>query len=318
LAYAHAHGIIHRDIKPANLLLDSSGVLWVSDFGLVKTQDPALTDTGDLVGTLRYMAPERFRGECTSLADVYALGLTLYELLVLRPAFDGKDRLHLVEQIGRQEAARLRVLDSRIPRDLETILMKAIEKDPKRRYPAADDLAEDLRRYLADEPINARRINPVERLVRWGRRNPLVAGLSAAVVLITAIGFAGVFQQWKVAQANAHNAQDHAALAERKEQEANRERDEAQRQRDEIRTLNQKLWSTLYVADMNLAQHAWEAGGPERVRRLLERHRPKPGETDLRGFEWRYLYRLSHAELLTLKPGNHGVAFSPDGKQYRL
>jgi serine/threonine protein kinase len=118
LAYAHAHGIIHRDIKPANLLLDSSGVLWVSDFGLVKTQDPALTDTGDLVGTLRYMAPERFRGECDALADVYALGLTLYELLVLRPAFDGKDRLHLVEQIGRQEPARLRLLDPRIPRDL--------------------------------------------------------------------------------------------------------------------------------------------------------------------------------------------------------
>jgi serine/threonine protein kinase len=144
LAYAHAHGIIHRDIKPANLLLDTSGVLWVSDFGLVKTQDPALTDTGDLVGTLRYMAPERFRGECDALADVYALGLTLYELLALRPAFDGKDRLHLVEQIGRQEPARLRVLDPRIPRDLETILMKAIEKDPKRRYASADAMAEDL------------------------------------------------------------------------------------------------------------------------------------------------------------------------------
>jgi serine/threonine protein kinase len=167
LAYAHAHGIIHRDIKPANLLLDTSGVLWVSDFGLVKTQDPALTDTGDFVGTLRYMAPERFRGECDSLADVYALGLTLYELLVLRPAFDGKDRLHLLEQIGRQEPARLRVLDPRIPRDLETIITKAIEKDPRRRYPSADNLAEDLRRYLADEPIRARRISPLERLRRW-------------------------------------------------------------------------------------------------------------------------------------------------------
>jgi serine/threonine protein kinase len=166
LAYAHAHGIIHRDIKPANLLLDTSGVLWVSDFGLVKTQDPALTDTGDLVGTLRYMAPERFRGECDAVADVYALGLTLYELLVLRPAFDGKDRLHLVEQIGRQEPARLRALDPRVPRDLETILMKAIEKDPKRRYPSADDLAE-----LPVCP-SARTANAWQRVRRYGMHRP--------------------------------------------------------------------------------------------------------------------------------------------------
>ena len=99
-----------------------------------------------LVGTLRYMAPERFRGECDTRADIYALGLTLYELLVLRPAFDGKDRLHLVEQIGRQEPARPRALDPRIPRDLETILMKAIEKEPRRRYASADALAADVTR----------------------------------------------------------------------------------------------------------------------------------------------------------------------------
>jgi WD40 repeat protein/serine/threonine protein kinase len=326
LAYAHAHGIIHRDIKPANLLLDTSGVLWVSDFGLVKTQDQALTDTGDLVGTLRYMAPERFRGECEALADVYALGLTLYELLVLRPAFDGKDRLHLVEQIGRQEPARLRVLDPRIPRDLETILMKAIEKDPRRRYASAEDMAEDLRRYLADEPIKARRIGPLERLGRWGRRNPLVAGLSAAVVLITALGFAGVFGQMQVAQANEHKAKEHAAEAEEQKQEANQQRDEAQRQRDEVRALNEKLQAkeaqlqrTLYAAHMNLAQQAWEEGRISRVLELLDQHRPKPGENDLRGFEWRYIYRLCHSDLLTLKghtfEGITSVSYSPDGKR---
>ena len=168
LAYAHARGIIHRDIKPANLLLDTAGVRL--GHRLRPGQDrrtPALTDTGDLVGTLRYMAPERFRGECDARADVYALGLTLYELLVLRPAFDGTDRLQLIEQIGRQEPARLRTLDPRIPRDLETIVMKAIEKDPRRRYPSAEALAGDLRRFLADEPIQARRIGPLERLGRW-------------------------------------------------------------------------------------------------------------------------------------------------------
>src|SRR5205809_2748277 len=133
------------------------------------------------------MAPERFQGVCDARADVYALGLTLYELLLLRPVFDAPDRLRLMDQIGHQEPTRPRVLDPRIPRDLETILMKAIEKDPKRRYASANDLAEDLRRYLADEPIKARRIGPLERLGRWGRRNPLVAGLSAAVVLVAAL-----------------------------------------------------------------------------------------------------------------------------------
>src|SRR5204862_403610 len=126
LAYAHARGIIHRDIKPANLLLDTTGVVWVSDFGLAKTQDSALTDTGDLVGTLRYMAPERFRGECDTRADIYALGLTLYELLVLKPAFESTDRLSLINQIGHQELVRPRAIDSRIPRDLETIIMQAL------------------------------------------------------------------------------------------------------------------------------------------------------------------------------------------------
>jgi WD40 repeat protein/serine/threonine protein kinase len=305
LAYAHGRGIVHRDIKPANLLLDTTGVLWVSDFGLVKTQDSALTDTGDLIGTVRYMAPERFRGECDARADVYALGLTLYELLVLRPAFDGQDRMHLIDQIGHQEPARPRTLDPRIPRDLETILMKAIEKDPRRRYPSAEALAGDLRRFLADEPIQARRIGPLERLGRWGRRNPVVAGLIAAVVLVTALGFAGVFGQMQVAN--------------EQRDEAQQQRDLAQRQRDEVRALNDRLQRTLYAAHISLAQRAWEDGASPRVLDLLEQHRPKAGEPDLRGFEWNYLQRLCQGDqFLTLKH-NFGffgsVAFSPDGKR---
>jgi WD40 repeat protein len=324
LAYAHGRGIIHRDIKPANLLLDTTGVLWISDFGLVKTQDPALTDTGDLIGTVRYMAPERFRGECDVRADVYALGLTLYELLVLRPAFNGQDRLHLVEQIGRQEPARLRKLDPRIPRDLETIIMKAIEKVPDRRYASAEALAGDLRRFLADEPIRARRIGPLERLGRWGRRNPLVAGLSAAVLVVAALGFAGVFGQMQVARANENEAREHAVRAEQKEQEANKERDEVkalnaklQATLDELQRTQDQLRRTLYAAHMNLAQHAWDAGGFERVRSLLEQQRPKKGESDLREFEWYYLSRLCHSDLLTLKHTEdvQSVTYSPDGKR---
>jgi WD40 repeat protein/serine/threonine protein kinase len=308
LAYAHGRGIVHRDIKPSNLLLDTAGLAWVSDFGLAKTQEHALTETGDLVGTIRYMAPERFQGVCDARADVYALGLTLYELLLLRPAFDAPDRLRLIDQIGHQEPARLRVVDPRIPRDLETILMKAIEKEPRRRYPSAEALAGDLRRFLADEPILARRIGPVERLGRWGRRNPLVAGLSAAVILVTAVGFAGVFGQMQLAVAHELEAQENAKQAQKNEQEANQKR-------DEVQALNEKLQRTLYASDMNLAQHAWETGSIGYARELLERHRPKPGETDLRNFEWNYLDRLCHAEIFTLNGGGMSVAYSPDGKR---
>jgi serine/threonine protein kinase len=327
LAYAHGRGIVHRDIKPSNLLLDTHGTLWITDFGLAKASDSAdLTDTGDLVGTVRYMAPERFRGECDTRADVYALGLTLYELLVLRPAFDSQDRLHLVDQIGRQEPTRPRVLDARIPRDLETIIMKAIEKDPRRRYASAAALAEDLRRFLADEPIQARRIGPLERLGRWGRRNPLVAGLSAAIVLVAALGLVGVLGQWQVAVANEHEANANAVQANQQRDEAQRQEAEAQRQRDEARALAEKLQAALeqlrrttYTAHMNLAKYAWDEAAVSRALELLEQHRPKPGELDLRGFEWHYLHRLCHTDLpLSLKGHTtsvHSVAFSPDGKR---
>ena len=150
LSYAHARGIVHRDINPSNLLLDTEGVVWITDFGLAKASDDRLTQTGDILGTVRYMAPERFRGEGDGRADVYALGLTLYELLLLRPAFDVPDRLKLIEQIKVEDPPRPRALDSRIPRDLETIVLKAIHKDAQDRYPSADALGEDLRRFLAD------------------------------------------------------------------------------------------------------------------------------------------------------------------------
>src|SRR5262249_23627229 len=140
LAYAHDRGVIHRDIKPSNLLLDAAGVVWVTDFGLAKTDEEGLTCTGDILGTIRYMPPERFRGACDARADIYSLGLTLYELLVLRPAFESPDRLKLIEQVRHQEPARPQSLDPRIPRDLETIVLKAMDKDPRGRYATAGAL----------------------------------------------------------------------------------------------------------------------------------------------------------------------------------
>ncbi len=193
LAHAHARGIIHRDIKPSNLLLDTAGVVWITDFGLAKMQDVALTTTGEVVGTVRYMPPERLKGEGDERGDVYALGLTLYELLVLRPPFAACDRLELIDRIRNEEPARPRTSDRRIPRDLETIILKAIHKEPKRRYQTAEAMADDLRRFLADEPIAARRTSEWDRLRLWSRRQPALAALLLVLALVAAGATATAF-----------------------------------------------------------------------------------------------------------------------------
>jgi serine/threonine protein kinase/predicted Zn-dependent protease len=185
LAHAHAQGVLHRDIKPGNLLLDPQGTVWVADFGLAKLADEEdLTRAGDIVGTLRYMAPERFEGRCDARADIYALGLTLYELLTLRPAFDEKAREKLIAQVMQGVPLRPSQVCREVPRDLETIVLKALAREPEARYSSAAELAEDLQRFLEDRPIHARRAGPGERLWRWSRRNPILAGLTAAFALV--------------------------------------------------------------------------------------------------------------------------------------
>ena len=178
--------MLHRDIKPSNLLLDAVGNVWVTDFGLAKFEEgDDLSQSHDLVGTLRYMAPERFRGVSDRRCDIYALGATLYELLTLRPAFESADRLRLIDQIVHEPPAPLRQLDRRIPRDLETIVLKALAKDPKDRFATADELAAELRRFLENRPIRSRPISASERLWRWCKRNPAVAALTALAAALT-------------------------------------------------------------------------------------------------------------------------------------
>jgi serine/threonine protein kinase/predicted Zn-dependent protease len=193
LAHAHAHGVLHRDVKPSNLLLDPQGTLWIADFGLAKLADEDdLTAAGDILGTLRYMAPERFAGQCDARADIYALGLTLYELATLRPAFDESGREKLIAQVTQGEPLRPSQLNRAIPRDLETIILKAIAREPAARYQSAAELAEDLQRFAEDRPILARRESVSERLGRWARRNPVLACLTAltAILLVAATGSA--------------------------------------------------------------------------------------------------------------------------------
>ena len=172
-------------------MLDNHGNVWVADFGLAKTTEADdLTHTGDILGTIRYMAPERFSGHCDARSDVYSLGLTLYELVALRPAYEATDRHTLIDRVLHEEPERLKKLAPGVPRDLETIVAKATARDPAGRYATAAALAEDLRRYVEDRPIRARRVSAAERLARWCRRNKVLAasiGVSAAALVAVAV-----------------------------------------------------------------------------------------------------------------------------------
>lgn len=185
LAYAHAAGILHRDIKPSNLLLDSLGDVWITDFGLAKAEGAdGLTQEGDFVGTLRYMSPERLEGWSDQRSDVYGLGATLYELLALRPFCAATGTAKLIDEIAHGQPPPPRKFDKAIPVDLETIVLKATARDPAARYPSAEEMANDLRRFLSDRSILARRSTLREQLIRWCRRNPLVAALSAVLLFL--------------------------------------------------------------------------------------------------------------------------------------
>jgi tetratricopeptide (TPR) repeat protein len=210
LEHAHQVGIVHRDIKPANLLVDGRGNLWVTDFGLAHCQSQAgLTITGDLVGTLRYMSPEQALAQRVVIdhrTDVYSLGVTLYELLTLRQAFEGKDRQELLRQIAFEEPPRPRRVSRSVPRELETVVLKAMEKNPADRYATAQELADDLERWLKDEPIRAQRPTVVQRLRRWSRRHrPVVAGLAAGLFLAVTVTVATI--GWAVRDRAAREAE---------------------------------------------------------------------------------------------------------------
>lgn len=193
LDYAHEQGVLHRDIKPSNILVDAHGTAWVTDFGLAKVvEQEGLTESGDVVGTLRYMAPEALQGRTDARTDLRGLGLILYELIALRPAFDDADPSQLIQRISEGELTRLRQINPNVPRDLETIVMKSVDRDPADRYQTASELAEELGRFLTGEPIQARRIGPAARLWRWSKRKPLVAGLGGALALVLlAVAVAG-------------------------------------------------------------------------------------------------------------------------------
>jgi serine/threonine protein kinase len=191
LEHAHQGGIVHRDVKPGNLLLDLRGQLWITDFGLAQvTGDTGLTITGEMLGTLRYSSPEQVlahRGFVDHRSDVYSLGATLYELLTLRPPFDGRDRNTLIRQIGDEDPPAPRSVEPSIPVELETIALQALRKEPADRYLTAQEMADDLERFLDGRPILARPPTASERLRTWSRQHPALVGSGVvALLLLTA------------------------------------------------------------------------------------------------------------------------------------
>ena len=329
--HAHQRGILHRDMKPGNILIDSHHQPHVTDFGLARkvAGDSGLTHTGAIIGTPSYMAPEQARGEktLTTAIDIYGLGAVLYELLTGRPPFKGENPLATLRLLQEREAARPRTLKVSIDRDLETICLKCLEKDPTRRYGSAEALAEDLERWRAGEPIQARRTGGTERVVKWVRRNPAAAALAlvSLVALLSLVGIAVAHSyNTELGVANGKLEDTNVKLetaAEKLKTTLNAvqiQKTEAERQRSRARQEEAKARRYLYVSRMTLAQRAEREDQPARVIELLRSLIPDGAdEEDLRGWEWHHLWRKYHGEESRLR-GHTGVvtavAFSSDDK----
>jgi WD40 repeat protein len=311
---AHREGVVHRDLKPSNVLLTAAGVPKISDFGLAQLDAAgAVTRTGEVLGTPQYMAPEqadKALGPVGSAADIYALGAILYELLTGRPPFDGPTALEIVRQLLAEDVLPPRRLQPGVPRDLETICLKCVQKEPSRRYGSAAELAEDLRRFLAHEAIRARPVGLLARLGRWARRRPALAALTFALTLSLAAGLIGMGALWLIAEGHRQDAEDNFEVAQRErgQAEAARHQEAEQRRRAE---------ASLYFSRLAQARLEWRLNNAAAARHLLAQCVPGAGEADPRGWEWHYLSSLTRAELLTI-PNAHattnGLAFSPDGK----
>lgn len=288
LEHAHQHGIVHRDIKPANLLVTTDGVIRVTDFGVARIVDEqTLSMSNELVGTLRYMAPEQAIGvgAVDHRADVYSLGATLFELLTLQPIFTTEDRLQLLHQIANIEPVLPKNVDRRVPTDLQTIALKAMRKDPANRYPSALELQQDLQRFLEHRPIHA--VPPVllDHLRKTVLRYPWMSGLILVFVLSS---FALTALMTNVAR----DAKQSLAVT----------------------------TELLYASDMRTASLILEAGETHRALALLRRHEPSAGQTDHRDFVWHYLNRRIDRNEKVISTATWGPARwidrCPDGRLF--
>ena len=315
--YAHQRGILHRDLKPANILLDEKNTPLVSDFGLAKRVEGGseITHSGAIVGTPSYMAPEQATAQkgLSTAADVYSLGAILFELLTGRPPFRAGTPMETLRKVIEHESERPSTLKPGVDRDLETICLKCLEKDAVKRFESAAALADDLERWLNGKPIQARPTTGIERLVKWTRRRPAAAGLvgvsaAAIVALVTTLAVSNNVignEQAATAQANRHLVAANIQLdAEKKQTE------KALDERTLALTAEQ---SSAYFTRVGLAYEEWRQDNAPRAGQLLAGC-PEP----LRGWEWRYLQRLTRAERVAFQAHPRGLgvlAFSPDSKR---
>ena len=302
--HAHSQGIVHRDLKPSNILIDRKGSPRVADFGLAvqPAEETRLTRTGEVVGSPSYMPPEQAisgNHDVQPSADIYSLGAVLYELLTGRPPFLASSAIETVIQVRNQEVVSPRLLNRQVSRDLETIVLKCLEKNPARRYESAAALADDLRAYQIGEPIKARRIGFVERSIRWCKRNRMLA----FVFLLMSVGFFAVSLQW--ARAEYYRSQQRAATVRADQRSKDLEianssiqqlAEAAQQQADIAEQARNNENYALYIANMNLASQAVAQNNFRRAADLLKDFEGRFDHRDLRGFEWYYLWRKTHLQ----------------------
>lgn len=352
--YSHGQGIVHRDLKPANVLLTSNGIPRITDFGLAKRMwshddlaELSMTETGQILGTAGYMSPEQASGKTRLVgppADIYALGAVLYALLTSRAPFVGESQADTIQQVIHREPVSPRALNPGLARDLETICLKCLEKEPHKRYGTAQLLAEDLARFLDGQPVLARPVGPASRTWRWCRRNRALSALGLVVLLVAVVSPLVATQMFRLAsdrekaridvtdkakklntslvlQQQATEMASNSLAAELKAKSELATALEAEKRASEFARESTRIERRRrYVSDMSLIVTHWDSGNLAAIRTLLSQYEPRPGEEDLREFAWRYWSHSLHTHdrlkrIPTPIRFPYSTVLSPDGRR---